>query len=408
MDTDKAQRRLLYVEANNDGTIGGSYFSLLYLVAGLDPARFAPLVVFTTENSLLPRFRAAGARTLIVPGTERAPTSGPLGRLLAKARSSYLTYLLLPRRLARILRSERIDLVHLNNTIQRNHAWMLAARLAGVPCITHERGLRRDFMARDRRLARNLDAVICISSAVHENLVARGLGDLPLVTIFNGLDPAQMQCTRAPADVRAEIGVAPDARLIGIVGNIQPWKGQEIVIRAMGLLREELPDLACVLIGDTSRNAAAYREQIAALSRELGIESRVHITGFRSDVPNYINALDIQVHASIDPEPFGRVLLEAMALSKPLVASNGGAVPEIVVHEHTGLLFEPGNPTALAAALRMLLTDRPRAAAMGAAGRARLLAEFSIRRNVELTQSLYERLLNKQEPAGTQAAVELP
>jgi glycosyltransferase involved in cell wall biosynthesis len=112
---------------------------------------------------------------------------------------------------------------------------------------------------------------------------------------------------------------------------------------------------------------------------------------------NYINALDIQVHASIDPEPFGRVLLEAMALSKPLVASNGGAVPEIVVHEHTGLLFEPGNPTALAAALRTLLADRPRAAAMGAAGRARLLAEFSIRHNVELTQALYERVLNKQD-----------
>jgi glycosyltransferase involved in cell wall biosynthesis len=396
-DTDKAKWHILYVEGNANRTIGGSYFSLLFLVAGLDQTRFTPLVAFATENSLLPRFRATGARTLIVPAIERVLASGPLGRLLAKARNFYRGYFVQPRRLARILRSERIDLVHLNNSIRHNHAWMLAARLAGVACITHERDLRRGFMTRDRRLARNLDAVICISNAVHENLVANGLGDLPLVTIFNGLDPAQMQGTRAPADVRAEIGVAPDARLIGIVGNIKPWKGQEVVIRAMGLLREEFPDLACVLIGDTSPNEAAYREQMAALTRELGIASRVHITGFRDDVPNYINVLDIQVHASIDPEPFGRVLLEAMALSKPLVASNGGAVPEIVVHEHTGLLFEPGNPAALAAALRRLLADRPRAAAMGAAGHARLLADFSIRRNIELTQALYERLLNKQE-----------
>lgn len=398
MDTDKAKRkrRLLYVEGNDDGTIGGSYFSLLFLVSGLDQTRFTPLVVFATENSLLPRFRATGARTLIVPCGGRTRLSGRLGRLFARAQDLCRTYLVLPRRLARILRRERIDLVHLNNSIAQNHAWMLAARLAGVPCITHERGLRRAFLARDRRLARDLDAVICISSAVRENFVALGLGDLPLVTIFNGLDPAQMQCTRAPADVRAEIGVAPDARLIGIVGNIKPWKGQEIVIRAMGLLREEFPDLACVLIGDTSPHAAAYREHVVALTRELGIASRVHITGFRNDVPNYINALEIQVHASIHPEPFGRVLLEAMALSKPLVASNGGAVPEIVVHEHTGLLFEPGNPAALAAALRTLLADRPRAAAMGAAGRARLLAEFSVSHNLELTQALYERLLNKQ------------
>jgi glycosyltransferase involved in cell wall biosynthesis len=388
---------VLFVEGNDDGTIGGSYFSLLFLVSGLDQTRFTPLVVFATENSLVPRFQATGARTLIVPVDVRARLSGRLGRLIARVRNYYRSYLVLPRRLAHILRRERIDLVHLNNSIRRNHAWMLAARLAGVPCITHERALKRVFMARDRRLARSLSAVICISSAVRENFVAHGLGDLPLVTIFNGLDPAQMQCTRAPADVRAEIGVAPDARLIGIVGNIKPWKGQEVVIRAIGLLREEFPDLACVLIGDTSPNAAVYREQIAALTRELGIASRVHITGFRNDVPDYINALDIQVHASIDPEPFGRVLLEAMALSKPLVASNGGAAPEIVMHEHTGLLFEPGNPTALAAALRTLLADRPRAAAMGAAGRARLLAEFSIRRNLELTQALYERVFNKQD-----------
>lgn len=395
MDADKAKQRVLYVEGNEDGTIGGSYFSLLFLVSGLDQARFMPVVVFSTENTLLPRFHAAGARTLIVPVGVPARVAGRLGRLLARVQNFWLTYLVMPRRLARILRSERIDLVHLNNSIRGNHAWMLAARMAGVPCITHERALRREFLARDRRLARDLGAVICISSAVRENFVAHGLGDLPLVTIFNGLDPAQMQCKRAAADVRAEIGVAPDARLIGIVGNIKPWKGQEVVIRAVGLLREEFPDLACVLIGDTSPNAAAYREQITALTRELGIETRVHITGFRNDVPDYINALDIQVHASIDPEPFGRVLLEAMALSKPLVASNGGAAPEIVKHEHTGLLFEPGNPTALAAALRTLLADRPRAAAMGAAGYERLLADFSIRRNVELTQEIYERLLKK-------------
>ena len=395
MDTDKAKRRLLYVEGSDDGTIGGSHFSLLFLVSGLDKTRFTPLVIFATEHSLLPRFQATGARTLIVPFGGRPRPSGRLGRLLARTRDFWRTYLVLPRRLARILRSERIDLVHLNNSIGQNHAWMLAARRVGVPCITHERSLRRVFVARDRRLARDLDAVICISGAVRENFVALGLGELPLVTIFNGLDPAQIQCTRAPADVRAEIGVAPDARLIGIVGRIVPWKGQEIVIRALGLLREEFPDLACVLIGDTSPNAAAHRARLAALTRELGVASRVHITGFRKDVANYINALEIQVHASIHPEPFGRVLLEAMALSKPLVASNGGGVPEIVLHEHTGLLFEPGNPVALAAALRTLLVDRARAAAMGAAGRARLLEEFSVHHNIELTQALYERLLKK-------------
>ena len=136
MDTDKAKRRVLYVEGNEDGTIGGSYFSLLFLVAGLDQTRFTPLVVFATENSLLPRFRATGARTLIVPAAERARASGPLVRLLAKARYFYRAYLVQPRRLARILRSERIDLVHLNNSIRRNHV-LDARRAPGGGAVHH-------------------------------------------------------------------------------------------------------------------------------------------------------------------------------------------------------------------------------------------------------------------------------
>ena len=390
-----AKQRMLYVEGNLDGTIGGSYFSLLFLVAGLDRTRFEPIVVFATPNSLLPRFEAAGVRTLIVPPAE--PGKAFAGSVIAKALNFFRGFVLEPWRLARILKRERIDLVHLNNSIRRNHPWMLAARLRGVPCITHERGINLGFKPRDRKLAHGLRSVICISGAVRDNFVERGLGDLPLVTIYNGLDPAQMQVTRSAEDVRSEIGVAPQTRLVGIVGNIKPWKGQEVVVRAMGLIARDFPNVTCVLIGDTSPNETFYREQITALARELGVEGQVRITGFRSDVANYINALDVQIHASIEPEPFGRVLLEGMALSKPLAASNGGAVPEIVVHGDTGLLFEPGNPQALADALRSLLAEPARALAMGMAGRTRLESDFSIRRNIELTQELYDRLLNRQE-----------
>jgi glycosyltransferase involved in cell wall biosynthesis len=397
MKVQNAKQRMLYVEGNVDGTIGGSYFSLLFLVSGLDRTRFEPIVVFAAENGLLPRFAAEGIRTLIVPPASADPNSKLAGTVLAKAINFWRGFVLEPLRLARLLRRERIDLVHLNNSIRRNHAWIVAARLLGIPCITHERGINLGFKARDGRMARNLRAVICISGAVRENFVERGLGTLPLVTIYNGLDPAQMKVTRAPEEVRTELGVDPQARLVGIVGNVKPWKGQEVVVRAMALLASEFPDLACVLIGDTSPGELFYREQITALARELGIGERVRITGYRSDVANYINVLEVQIHASIDPEPFGRVLLEGMALAKPLAASNGGAVPEIVAHGETGLLFEPGNPRALADALGALLRDPARARAMGAAGRKRLDADFSLRRNVELTQELYARLLNRQE-----------
>ena len=217
-------------------------------------------------------------------------------------------------------------------------------------------------------LAPRLGAVICISKAVEDNFVARGLEDLNLLTIHNGLDPAEMRVTRDANELRAELGVSPTARLIGLVGNLKQWKGQELVVHAMDQLRDEFPDTVCLLIGDTSTDEPSYRRQIEQLVERRGLNNRVLITGFRSDVANYVNLLDIQVHASVAPEPFGRVLLEAMALSKPLVASNAGGVPEIVIDGTTGLLFEPKNVGALAGCLRQLLRDPARARMFGTSG----------------------------------------
>jgi glycosyltransferase involved in cell wall biosynthesis len=385
--------RVLYVEGNVDGTIGGSYFSLLFLVSGLDRSRYEPLVVFAAEHSLLPRYHAANVRTLICPPPKPVVLRGKLASLAGKAANLIRGAVLEPRRLARLLREERIDLVHLNNSIVRNHSWMIAARLAGIPCITHERGINAQFKERDRRLARSLKAVICISAAVRENFVKLGLSHLPLVTIHNGLDPNEMRVTRSAKEVRSELGIPEGARVIGIVGNIKPWKGQEVVIQAMGAIHREFPDVVCLLIGDTSPDDASYRTQIAGTIERLGLGRNVIVTGYRKDVANFVNLLEIQVHASILPEPFGRVLLEAMALEKPLVASGGGAVPEIVDNDRTGLLFEPGQAEALAQSLRMLLKDPARASQMGRAGRQRLEAEFSITHNVAETQRLYDRLL---------------
>lgn len=390
---DRLATRILYVEGNVDGTIGGSYYSLFYLVAGLDHARYEPIVVFARDNSMVPKFSSLGVRTIIHPPPRPTMMKGFAAAILGKIANFVRGWMIEPVRLTALLRRERIALVHLNNSIVRNDSWMIAAWLARIPCITHERGINPTFPLRARLLARRLAAIVCISRAVHDNFVANGLGKLRLVTIHNGLDPAQMRVTRSPAEVRAELGISAQARVIGIVGNIKPWKGQEVVIRGMAILRVRFPDLVCLLIGDTSPDDSAYRLQILKLIAESGLTGRVLVTGFRPDVANYIAASEILVHASVTPEPFGRVLLEGMALHKPLVASDGGAVPEIVVHGETGLLFVPGNSESLAARLQELLDDTERLERMGKAGYLRMSSEFTIAHNVETTQALYEKVL---------------
>ena len=387
------RKNVLYVEGNVDGTIGGSFFSLLFLIEGLDKTLFQPTVVFSFHHKLIPQFEAAGARVLIRPLAQPKRWRGSVGRLLAKVANFLLGFVIEPFRLMLLCRKLKVDLVHLNNSITRNHPWMAAARMSRIPCVTHERGINREYSTRSKALGRQLAAVICISDAVRRNFNERGIDDLRFVTIPNGLDPRKMKPTITAEQVHVEFGIGAEAQLIGIVGNLKQWKGQEVVIKAFQLLAERFPNLVCLMIGDFSADDDEYRARIMNLIEALDLRGRVIVTGYRSNVANYVNALQVLIHASIDPEPFGRVLLEGMALRKPLVASRGGAVPEIVEDGVTGMLFEPGNPSDLARCLSELLDEPSRAREMGEAGFHRLSAKFGIERNVRLTEQLYADIL---------------
>jgi glycosyltransferase involved in cell wall biosynthesis len=389
----KDPRRILYVEGNVDGTVGGSFFSLFYLVSRLERERYRPLVVFRADNPMIPDFNAAGVETRVIPPRPAVVLPTPIGRIAAKAGNFVKGFALEPWALARVMRHERIRLVHLNNSITRNHEWMMAARMARIPCVTHERGINPSYLKRSLTLGRGLDAVICISGAVRQNFVDLGIRGLKLVTIPNALDPDDLSVRRDPAEVRLEYGLSPERPLVGMVGNIKHWKGQEVLIRALATVRDRFPDVACLLIGDTPRESAEYGRHIRDLVEQLGLTEHVIITGYRKDVADLVNAVQVLVHASILPEPFGRVLLEGMALRKPLVASDGGGVPEIVVDGVTGLLFRPGDASHLAKCLERLLESPDTAKSMGDAGHRRLVNDFSISRNVSATQQLYDHVL---------------
>ncbi len=394
-------RRILYVEGNVDGTVGGSFFSLFYLVSRLDRSQYLPLVI-RADNPIISDFHAAGVETRVIPSRPAVVLPTPIGRIAAKVGNFLQGFALEPWALARMMRRERIELVHLNNSITRNHVWMIAARMARIPCVTHERGINPHYLKRSLTLGRGLDAVICISNAVRENFAELGIRGLKLATIPNALDPDELHVRRDPAQVRLEYGLSPERPLVGMVGNIKHWKGQEVLIRALATIRHRFPNVACLLIGDTPSDSADYGRHILELVKQLDLTDNVIITGYRKEVADYINAVQILVHASILPEPFGRVLLEGMALRRPLVASGGGAVPEIVTDGVTGLLFRPGDADHLAQCLERLLEDPTKARSMGEAGYRRLVDHFSIARNVSATQQLYDQIL-ASSPVGSSA-----
>jgi glycosyltransferase involved in cell wall biosynthesis len=392
--------RILYCENNVDGTVGGSYYSLLYLVKGLDRSRYEPIVVFYTEHTLLPAFRDAGIETQVWPRAQAFAFG-------ARARGALRTPLLVVQKALNVLRTflvpalvrawrlkrRGIDIVHLNNSVLYNHDWMLAARLTGTACLTHERGINDRFPRAARYFGRGLDAVICISDAVRENMRQRGADFGNLITIHNGLDPEAMRLQTPAEALRAEHGLAADDRVICMIGNIKAWKGQDTLIRAMDTVRRRCPSVRCILVGDTSPGDREYEDGLRALVASLGLERHVIFAGFKKNVADYLMMCDVMVHASVLPEPFGRVILEAMACRKPVIGSRAGAIPEIVEEGKTGLTFPPGDADNLSDAILAVVTDLAEAKRMGERGYERLADTFHIRRNVEATERTYETLL---------------
>lgn len=378
MSTKPSPRRVLYCESSADGTIGGSHYCLLYLIEHLDRTAFDPMVLFHEEHPLLPRFEAA-ADTVIEPRGRAVQFGGESAPMALVRRGLNLgKYLGAVAAHVAFLTRNRIDLVHLNNSVTRHQDWMLAARIAGLPCIVHERGLSDLYTSRDRWFARNVNLVIPVSAWIRNHLVSHGLPDDNIRVMHDGLDPGLVEVTTSPEALRREWQIAPDAPVVGIVGNVRPWKGQETVVRAALDVARDWPNLVCCIVGAAPPADQAFLAHLKRLAADAGLESVFRFTGYRHDIPSFMNMMEFVIHASRDPEPFGMVLLEGMAQRKAVIGSRAGGPVEVIVEGETGFTFPPGDAPALAARMRELLADPARAKRMGAAGHARLLEHFSV------------------------------
>jgi glycosyltransferase involved in cell wall biosynthesis len=399
MTTSRRPVKVLYCESNVDGTIGGSHYCLLYLVEGLDRTQFEPLVVFYEDHALMPRFRAA-AETMLLP--QHAPARwGGQGLLslpiqLARRAVNLTGFARTVIDYLAFLRRHGIGLVHLNNSITRHREWMCAAYLAGVPYVVHERGLNSRYTATDRAYARRAALIVPMSRWIQDHMVARGVPADNIRVMYDGLDPDSVRPARSPEAIREEYGIRPEQPIVGIVGNIREWKGQETVVRALIDVAATYPDIVCFFVGAATPGDKPYADRLRALIAEAGIEANVRFTGYQQDPASFVRTMAFVMHASVKPEPFGMVVLEAMAQKKAIVGSRAGGVIEMVLEGETGYTFPPGDWQTLAAEMRELLGDPAKAARMGAAGYDRLIGCFTLRRYMDEIHRTYRAVLDRQ------------
>ncbi len=293
---------------------------------------------------------------------------------------------LTPIRLRRLIRDERISLVHAHLP----SAGILARVAAKVPVVYTEHNLAGSYRQPTRTLNRltyrGNEAVTAVSEAVASSV--EGWGGPPATFVANGVavDVGQAQI----ADIRQQLGIEPDLPLIVHVGNIRPLKGHSTLIAAAELLVKLLPDFLIASAGG-EKNPGDL-ERVRRQARVVGVANKLRFLGRVDDARPLLAAADVVVNPA-DAEGLPVVLLEALALGRPVVATAVGGVPTIIRDGETGRLVPAGDPVALAAALAEAITDGAASSRWGTAGAALVAQEYGVDRMVTAFEDIYRRLL---------------
>ncbi len=368
--------------------LGGAERSLLLLLKHLDRDRWQPHLA-CPGGPLAEEAAALGLDVYPVPMPRLRGSARAAEKLASTARS-----------LARLARQIGAAAL-IANTVRAAFYVAPAARLARVPFVWH----MRDFWLSEGRprwlwadrwgkglLCRVAARVIANSHAVAVHLPCCD----KVTVVHNGIEVEQYDPGMDGGPFRRQYGIPLDAPLVGTVGRLRPWKGQDRFLRVLARLREAIPQAWGVVVGGTPFGVEDdYPQQLRRLGNELGLTGRVVFTGHLDDVRPALAAMDLFVHAG-DPEPFGLVNLEAMAMGKAVVAFAHGALPEIVANGETGLLVPPAEEAALAEAVVTLLRDPARRTALGRAGRQRVQTRFTARRMADQVMAVYEQGLDER------------
>lgn len=307
--------------------------------------------------------------------------------------------------LVRIIRRERFDVVHSATPV----CWAggIAARICGVPSVYHLHDTNLTSTPwvgaiLGAVLRSTADHIVCVSSAAMRALPGGLRTRRKASVLFNAVDPREF-CPdwRARHSVRQEMGVAPSTYIVSSFGALDPRKGQQILVQAAALVRDDLEgEVLFIVVGDESLagRRTGYKRRLVELSTEHRVSDMLRFIGHRQDVARLMQASDIVVQPSL-LEAGALVPLEAMSCGIPVVATDVGGIPEEVINGVTGLLVPPGQPGALAEAVAGLLRDPQRGRNFGRNGRAWVSDRFSLFRQALLLYKIYAGLARPVGPS---------
>lgn len=370
------------------GVLGGAELSLLDLAAACGPTAEVLLLSDGPFRALL---ESRGIQVSVEPlgalaRVRKDSSLPPMGALLDAANVS--------RRVAR--RAKRHALIYANS----QKAFVVSAAaglLAQRPVVWHLRDIlaephfsRANIFAATRLANFRAARVITNSQATADAFVAGGGNSALVRVVHNGINatPFDAVTDEDAQKARAALGIAPDIFVAALFGRFHSWKGQQVLLQALA----EVPGAHALFVGAALFGEEEFERSRHTQAERLGVSDRAHFLGFRADIAPLMRAADVIVHASILPEPFGRVVVEGMLAGRPVVATRVGGVPEIVTDGDTGMLVPPNDPAALAQALRQLRENPAMALAMGQRGQRHAQQHFTVQAMVSGVESALDGL----------------
>jgi len=358
------------------------------IATGLDPDRWRALVVLPEEGELSEDLRDAGVEVLVRPlAVLRRSLMSPagVGRVAAAWAAD-------AGGLGRLARAREVAVVHTNTSVTLGGA--AAARLAGIPHVWHVREIYTGFerwWPGYRRLLLTADALPCVSRATWVQFEGAPAASM----LQDGLAIDPQRADRAAS--RRALGLPPDAFVVGVLGRISGWKGQDVLVRALGqppLSARE--DVVALVAGEPWRGEERHLRELHEIADRLGVGTRVVHCGFRPDVDTVYGAADVITVPSKQPDPFPNAALEAAAAGCCVVASAHGGLPEMLRDGETGILVAPDDPLGLARVLADLADDPGRRAALGTAAHEDIRRRYSTQLMLDRIQGLYEHLVARR------------
>lgn len=372
---------VLYLSVHAD--LGGAERTVLNLLRYHDRTKVRPLLCTLRDGHLAREAARLGVPAWVVPATRfRHPIN--LWRTTSAIR--------------KIIRQEGVGLVHSVMGLSHLYAW-LGARGTGARVLWFQQGNVGRPTLVDRVASLAPSAAIFANShhtAEIQRRVWSWTGEIAVVHL--GVDLREFSLDRTPDGKpwRQAWGIPEHHAVVGMAGRLQPWKGQHVFLEAVEIVARRFRNATFLLVGDALFGLdAGYKHRLQETTRRQGLDRVVRFVGFQEDMAPVYAAMDVVVHASVAPEPFGLVVAEAMAMARPVIASDGGGPREIVEDGVTGWLTPMGDPTPLADRIGHLLEDADLRARMGGEARRRVEEHFSVERMTLRIEEVYDRILGR-------------